>query len=102
VVLSAENLGRQIKISEDDLRTYYEQNRARLGRPERRRASHILVQVPVKASDADAEKAKAKAQALLAQVRDASAERFAEIARTQSEDAGSKAAGGDLDWFTPD
>jgi len=102
VVLSADNLGRQIKISEDELRTYYEQNRARLGRPERRRASHILVQVPAQASEADAEKVKSKAQALLGQVRDASAEGFAAIARTQSEDAGSKAAGGDLDWFTSD
>ena len=102
VVLSAENLGRQIKISEDDLRTFYEQNRARLGRPERRRASHILVQVPAQASDADAEKAKVKAEALLPQLRNASPERFAEIARAQSDDAGSKAGGGDLDWFTRD
>jgi len=102
VVLSAENLGRQIKISEDDLRTYYEQNRARLGRPERRRASHILVQVPAQAPESDAEKAKVKAQALLTQVRDASAERFAASARAQSDDAGSKAGGGDLDWFTRD
>jgi peptidyl-prolyl cis-trans isomerase D len=102
VVLSAENLGRQIKISEDDLRTYYEQNRARLGRPERRRASHILVQVPAQAPESDAEKAKVKAQALLTQVRDASAERFAASARAQSDDAGSKVGGGDLDWFTRD
>ena len=102
VVLSAENLGRQIKISEDDLRTFYEQNRARLGRPERRRASHILVQVPAQASEADAEKAKVKAEALLPQLRNASPERFAEIARAQSDDAGSKAGGGDLDWFTRD
>ena len=102
VVLSAENLGRQIKISEDDVRAYYEQNRSRLGRPERRRASHILVQVPAQASEADAEKARVKAQALLAQVRDVSAERFAAFARAQSDDAGSKAGGGDLDWFTRD
>ena len=102
VVLSAENLGRQIKISEDDLRTYYEQNLARLGRPERRRASHILVQVPAQAPESDAEKAKVKAQALLTQLRDASAERFAASARAQSDDAGSKAGGGDLDWFTRD
>jgi peptidyl-prolyl cis-trans isomerase D len=102
LVLSAENLARQIKLSEDDVRAYYDQNRSRLGRPERRRASHILVQVAAKASEADTEKAKAKAQGLLAQVRDGTAERFAAVARTQSEDAGSKAAGGDLDWFTSD
>jgi peptidyl-prolyl cis-trans isomerase D len=102
VVLSAENLGRQIKISEGDVRAYYEQNRSRLGRPERRRASHILVQVLAQASEADAEKARVKAQALLAQVRDVSAERFAAFARAQSDDAGSKAGGGDLDWFTHD
>jgi peptidyl-prolyl cis-trans isomerase D len=102
VVLSADNLARQIKISEDELRSYYEQNAARLGRPERRRASHILVQIPAKASEADIEQANVKAKSLLNEARDASAERFAAIARAKSDDAGSKAGGGDLDWFARD
>jgi len=102
VVLSADALARQIQISDDDLRSYYEQNRARLGRPERRRASHLLIQVAASASEADVAAAKSKAQGLLDQLKDASADRFAAMARQQSDDAGSKAGGGDLDWFTRD
>lgn len=102
VVLSADALARQIQISDDDLRSYYEQNRARLGRPERRRASHLLIQVAASASEADVAAAKSKAQGLLDQLKDASADRFAALARQQSDDAGSKAGGGDLDWFTRD
>lgn len=102
VVLSADALARQIQISDEELRSYYDQNRARLGRPERRRASHLLIQVAPTATEADVGLAKTKAQALLDQVRDASAERFAALAREKSEDAGSKAGGGDLDWFTRD
>jgi peptidyl-prolyl cis-trans isomerase D len=102
VVLSAGALSRQVQISDDDLRSYYEQNRARLGRPERRRASHVLIQVAASASEADVAAAKSKAQGLLDQLKDASADRFAALARQQSDDAGSKAGGGDLDWFTRD
>ncbi len=34
-----------IKVSDDDIAKYYEQNKCRFGQPERRRASHIMIQV---------------------------------------------------------
>lgn len=81
---------------EAELRKRYEQEKARYVTPERRLASHILVQA--KGSDADAQKAAlAKAQELAAQVKGGKA--FADVAKQSSEDLGSKAQGGDLGWL---
>ena len=44
VVLDLEALKKGITVTEDELKTYYEQNAARFGQPEERRASHILDQ----------------------------------------------------------
>ena len=99
LVLDAATLKEGIAVSADEVRRYYEDNAAKYTRAEERRASHILVKVdPGASADAKA-KAKAKAEGLLAQVRQAPA-KFAEIARTQSDDAGSARNGGDLDFFS--
>lgn len=79
------------------LRSRYEQEKARFVEPEQRMASHILVHV---AADADAkaqQAAKAKAEKLAAEARQPGAD-FAALARANSDDAGSKASGGDLGW----
>jgi peptidyl-prolyl cis-trans isomerase D len=65
---------------------------------EERRASHILINAPKDMSPADKAKAKEKAAALLAQVRKAP-DSFADVARKNSQDAGSAPSGGDLDFF---
>lgn len=90
-----------VTLSEQDLRSYFQQNADRLsgGQKEERRASHILVSVARDASAADKEKAKARAEELLAQVRKAP-DSFAEVAKKNSQDQGSAAQGGDLDFFT--
>jgi peptidyl-prolyl cis-trans isomerase D len=98
LVLDMESVKKSIKISEADLKSYYEQNVARLSGNEERRASHILITAPKTASPADREKAKAEAQALLKTVR-AAPDSFAEVAKKSSQDAGSAAKGGDLDYF---
>jgi peptidyl-prolyl cis-trans isomerase D len=96
VVLDLDSVKKGLTVSEQDLKTYYEQNASRL---EERRASHILVAVPKDASAADKEKAKAKAQALYEQVKKAP-DTFAEVAKKNSQDPGSAVNGGDLDFFT--
>jgi peptidyl-prolyl cis-trans isomerase D len=68
-VLDLDSVKKAVNVSEQDLRTYYEQNAATLGSPEERRASHILVAAPKDAPAAEREKAKAKAEALLAELR---------------------------------
>jgi peptidyl-prolyl cis-trans isomerase D len=98
VVLDLDAVRRTIKISEQDLHSYYEQNAARLSGAEERRASHILIAAGKDVPAEERKKARARAEELLAQLRK-SPERFAELARKHSQDPGSASKGGDLDYF---
>ncbi|MEO8022522.1 SurA N-terminal domain-containing protein [Polaromonas sp.] len=98
VVLDLDSVKKSITVNEQDLKTYFEQNARQLSGNEERRASHILIEAPGSAPAAEREKAKEKAQQLLAGVRKAP-DSFAEVARKNSQDTGSAAAGGDLDFF---
>lgn len=99
LVLDAEALTTGVSLSEADLRAYYEQNAAQLSGNEERRASHILLTVAPGASAADKAAVKARAETLLAQIRQAP-ETFANLAKANSQDPGSAANGGDLDFFS--
>ena len=98
VVLDIHSLSSSISLPEQDLKTYYEQNLQRLAGQEQRRASHILINAAKDAPAAERDKARAQAQELLAQVRK-TPKSFAEVARKSSQDPGSAAKGGDLDFF---
>ncbi len=99
VVLDLEAVKKTLALNEDDLKTYYKENQERLNGKEERRASHILIESPKSAPADQRQKAKARAQELLAAVQKAP-DSFAELARKNSQDAGSAANGGDLDFFT--
>jgi peptidyl-prolyl cis-trans isomerase D len=98
VVLDAPALKAQVPVGDDVLRKYYDAHKAAFNAPEERRVSHILVNVAPGASPEDVAKAKARAEALLAEVRKNPAG-FAEVAKKDSQDAGSAASGGDLDYM---
>jgi peptidyl-prolyl cis-trans isomerase D len=98
LVLDAAALAKNIQLPEQDIKTYYEQNLQRLSGQEQRRASHILINAAKDAPAAEREKARAKADGLLADVRKDS-KSFAQLARKNSDDPGSAANGGDLDFF---
>jgi peptidyl-prolyl cis-trans isomerase D len=98
VVLDLDSVKKTIALNEDEIKTYYDQNVARLSGKEERRASHILINAPKDMAAADKARAREKAMALLAQVRKAP-DTFADVARKNSQDAGSAASGGDLDFF---
>ena len=98
IVLDIEAVRKAIKLNEQDVRSYYEQNAARLSGPEERRASHILISVAKDAPAAERQKARERAQDVLGQVRKAP-DSFAQLARKNSQDPGSAAKGGDLDFF---
>ncbi|MBJ6979608.1 SurA N-terminal domain-containing protein [Luteimonas sp. MC1895] len=83
---------------EATLRTRYEQEKARFVEPEQRLVSHILVRVPEGADAAARDAAKARADAIATKARAEGAD-FAAIAGQESDDEGSKAAGGDLGWL---
>ncbi len=98
VVLDIETVKKGIQIAESDLKAYYEQNVARLSGNEERRASHILINAPKDAPAQERERAKAKAGELLKKVK-AAPNSFADVAKAESQDSGSAAKGGDLDFF---
>lgn len=98
VVLDLESLKQRMSVTEEELRKSYTQNAERFTQPEERRASHILIKAEKSAPAEQRQAAKAKAEGLLAQVK-ADPARFAELAKTNSEDPGSAANGGDLDFF---
>ncbi|NDP40368.1 MAG: peptidyl-prolyl cis-trans isomerase [Rhodoferax sp.] len=99
VVLDLDSVKKSIVISEADMKSYYEQNAERLSGKEERRASHILINAAKDAPAADRQKAKARADELLKAVRQ-SPDSFADVAKTNSQDTGSAANGGDLDFFS--
>ena len=101
LVLDLEVLKKGLTVPEDDLRKYYAENASRYTAKEERRARHILVKVEADAAADVKQKAKAKAEALLAEARKLTTAPagFAELAKKNSDDSGSAANGGDLDFF---
>ena len=79
--------------SDGDVKEFFDKNPDKF---EQVRASHILIAVPQGADQAAVEKARTKAENVLKQAK--SGKDFADLARKNSDD-GSKAKGGDLDYF---
>ena len=98
VILDLASIQKTITVPEADLKTFYEQNLARLANLEERRASHILINADKAAPTAERDKARAKAQEILATLKQ-SPDKFAELAKKFSQDTGSASKGGDLDFF---
>lgn len=98
LVLDLDALKQRVSVSEEELRRSYEENKARYTTPEERRASHILIKSESGASAEKKKAARAKAEGLLAQLKQ-NPSLFAELARKNSDDPGSAATGGDLDFF---
>ncbi len=98
VLLDLASVQKTVSVSEEELKSYYEQNMTRLSNLEERRVSHILITADAAAPAAERDKARAKAEKLLAEVKQ-SPDKFADLARKNSQDPGSAAKGGDLDFF---
>jgi peptidyl-prolyl cis-trans isomerase D len=98
VVLDIDALKQRVSVNEDDLRRSYKENEARYSTPQERRASHILIKLDAGATADQKKVARAKAEGLLAQAKQNPAQ-FGELARRNSDDPGSAANGGDLDFF---
>jgi peptidyl-prolyl cis-trans isomerase D len=82
---------------EADLRALFEERSGTYSVPEQVHARHVLVGVDRDADEAEVARAHEKAEALLARLR--AGEDFAELARAESDDPGSKEKGGDLGTF---
>ena len=79
--------------TEDMLREVYVQQKGRFTTAEARKASHILIKTDERSSS----EARSLAEQARGRIVD-DGEAFGEVARELSEDAGSAATGGDLDW----
>jgi peptidyl-prolyl cis-trans isomerase D len=84
----------KVAVPPSDIQRYYNDNLQQYQTPEQVRASHILLQTAGK----DEAAVRAQAEGILQKVK-AGAD-FAALARSVSEDEGSKANGGDLDYFS--
>ena len=98
LVLDMASVAAGIAVSDQAVADYYAANAAQFGQPEQRSASHILIAVDKNADAASRAKAKAKATELY-QILQKTPGRFAELARTQSQDPGSAAQNGSLGSF---
>ncbi len=98
VVLNLDSVEKTITISDSELKAYFEQNQSNLASKEERRASHILISVNKDASASEKAKAQEKAQSILASLRQ-NPDQFPELAKKNSQDSGSAAKGGDLEFF---
>lgn len=98
VMLTMDALMAGVPVDEAHVRKYYEENRAQFETRQERQASHILIAVDAAASAEDKQKARTRAEELAQQLKQ-KPERFAEIAKAQSQDPGSAANGGDLGYF---
>jgi peptidyl-prolyl cis-trans isomerase D len=98
VVLDAQAMARDVRLNEADVRAYFDQNTAQWAGAEERRASHILFNLDPQADSATQAAVKQKAEAVLAEARQ-QPDRFAALAQQHSQDPGSAAEGGDLNFF---
>jgi peptidyl-prolyl cis-trans isomerase D len=98
LVLDLDSAKKGLSLKPEDVKAYYDQNAARLSGQEERRASHILINAPKNAPAGERSAARAKAEALLVEAKKSPAG-FADLAKKNSQDPGSAANGGDLDFF---
>ena len=94
-VADEERIAAALQISDTELRSAYNSRLDNYRMPERVKARHILVMTQGK-PDGDKGKLKAKADDLLKQIKGGGD--FAELAKKNSDDTGSGAKGGELDW----
>jgi peptidyl-prolyl cis-trans isomerase C len=85
-----------LKVSDEEIKKFYDENKDRLGEEPQVRASHILIGVDTSASAEEKAKAKEKAEAVLKELK--AGKDFAEMAKNSST-CPSKDQGGDLGFF---
>jgi peptidyl-prolyl cis-trans isomerase C len=88
---------KQVKISADEAKAFYDGNPDQFKQPELVRASHILIRCPPDATEDVKKQKRAQIEAALSLVK--GGEKFADVAKKVSEDPGSAENGGDLGYF---
>ena len=91
--------GGKPQITDAEIQQYYNQNQSQYRVDEQVKVRHILIAVDPNAGPAADAAAKAKAQGILDQLRKDNGKDFAELAKKNSDDPGSKDQGGELGWI---
>ncbi len=94
-----EQIDALVKSAPSRLEDYYKKDSYRYHKPKRVKARHILVKVDAKGSEKDSAAAKAKVVELRKKIQGGAD--FAQVAKEDSQDPGSKDKGGDLGIFGP-
>jgi parvulin-like peptidyl-prolyl isomerase len=89
-----EAVTKDVKVTDDELRAYYAQNQSQYGTPESRDVRHILIAEKDKDGNVDFAASKARADEIYAELKGGAD--FASLAKTNSQDPGSKDSGGKL------
>ncbi|HVV49821.1 MAG TPA: peptidylprolyl isomerase [Polyangia bacterium] len=92
-------VGSRVNISDDEVRSYYDRH-MKDGSNVQVRASHVFVAIPEGADAATVAEKQAQAQKILERAQ--AGEDFAKLARETSDDAATRADGGDLGYFGKD
>jgi peptidyl-prolyl cis-trans isomerase SurA len=87
----------RISVSDDEVRTYYQQNARQLGGEKQAHIRQILISVPADANPDENERKKRVAAKVVELARGGT--RFEELAKKYSDDDTTKAEGGDAGWI---
>ncbi|MBQ0724895.1 MAG: SurA N-terminal domain-containing protein [Cycloclasticus sp.] len=98
VELNLADLMKEIEPTEEQLLSFYQAEKQSFSEVGRRRASHILFEVPDGASEQTIEQKRGLAESVLVKIR--AGEDFASLAKKFSDDIGSAKTGGDLGVLT--
>lgn len=99
IELNLVQIAQNVEISEDQLRTSYQEQIAKYGQPEERSASYVLVKLPPNAGDAEVEKARAQAQQIANSIHSGT-KKFDEALQEAQSDQSGGLEGGDLGVIT--
>ena len=95
-LLESELAGR-IAVTREEIDGFYQKNPSQFQQAERVRASHILIRFPDNANAAAKQQTRSRAEEILRALK--AGNDFVDIAKTNSQDPGSAANGGDLGYF---
>jgi peptidyl-prolyl cis-trans isomerase C len=89
-------IAKTVEVSDEDIQTFYEENKEKMARPEQVKARHVLIEVKAEADDETRDAARKRIEEVIAKAR--GGEDFAELAKKYSEGP-SAPQGGDLGTF---
>jgi peptidyl-prolyl cis-trans isomerase C len=88
-----------IKIPEEEMKSYYKEHEKDFLLTETVKARHIFIQLPAKATEGEKDAARKKAEGVLSRLK--KGEDFAKVAAESSDDADTAKKGGELGLLTP-